>query len=268
MIDLTGKPIAITGASSGIGKATALACARAGMPVAVAARREDRLADLVKQIRDEGGKAIAVKADVVSQTDCDALVKRTVAEFGSLYSIFANAGIGHESRIEKMSDADMRAIFETNYFGMLNTLRPALPHVLASKGHILICSSCLSKLAMPYHGAYSATKAAQEHIARAMRIEMRSRGVKVSSIHPVGTATEFFESKAARTGTSVEENSPPRWAMQPPERVADAIVRCLRRPRPEVWTTWVGRTVFSVANLSSRFTDYCLNRYAHRKPRD
>jgi short-subunit dehydrogenase len=268
MIDLRNKPIAITGASSGIGRATAVACAKAGMPVAVAARRDDRLADLVKEISDAGGRAIAVRCDVVNQSDCDELIARTVQEFGSLYSIFANAGIGHEGRVAKISDADMRNIFEVNFFGTLNSIRPALPHILHSRGHILICSSCLSKIGMPFHGAYTATKAAQEHIARAMRIEMKPQGVKVSSVHPVGTATEFFEAKAARTGTSVKQNSPPKWAMQPPERVANAIVNCLRKPRPEVWTTWIGRLIFAAADISPRFTDRGLTKFAHRHPRD
>ncbi len=268
MIDLAGKSIAITGASSGIGRATALACARAGMHVTVAARREDRLTDLVREITSAGGRAIAVKADVVHQADCDALVERTIREFGSLYSIFANAGIGNEGRIATLSDADMRNIFEVNFFGTLNTIRPAVPHILKSRGHILICSSCLSKIGMPFHGAYTATKAAQEHIARAMRIELRPQGVHVSSVHPVGTATEFFEAKAARTGTSVAQNSPPKWATQPPERVASAVVSCLRKPRPEVWTTWVGRLVFAAADLSPRFTDAGLTKFAHRHPRN
>lgn len=268
MIDLRNKPIAITGASSGIGRATAIACAKAGMPVAVAARREDRLADLVNEIKAAGGRAIAVKCDVVNQSECDQLVARTVQQFGSLYSIYANAGIGHESRIAKMSDADMRNIFEVNYFGTLNTLRPAMPHLLTSRGHILICSSCLSKIGMPFHGAYTATKAAQEHIARAMRIELKPQGVRVSSVHPVGTATEFFEAKAALTGTPVKQNSPPKWATQPPERVATAIVNCLKRPRPEVWTTWIGRLIFASADISPRFTDHWLTKFAHRHPRD
>src|SRR5437868_6360217 len=103
-IDLTGKPIAITGASSGIGLATALACARAGMPVALAARREDRLQEAVAKIRGEGGKAIAVRADVDSPQDCRALVERTVAELGSIYAVFANAGYGAYTPITDTPD--------------------------------------------------------------------------------------------------------------------------------------------------------------------
>jgi len=267
MIDLTGKPIAITGASSGIGKATALACARAGMPVAVAARREDRLTDLVRQIRDSGGKAIAVKADVVNQAECDALVDRTVAEFGSLYSIFANAGIGHESRVERMSDADMRGIFEVNYFGMLNTLRPAVPHILASKGHILICSSCLSKLAMPYHGAYSATKAAQAHVCRAMNIELKAHSIRVSSVHPIGTETEFSQASAERRGERREKahTNTPGMFMQPPERVAKAVIRCLSKPKPEVWTSFTMRTMSGFITMFPSLGDAVMRRAVRRE---
>src|SRR5262249_55651912 len=125
-IDLTGKPIAITGASSGIGLATALACARAGMPVALAARREDRLSAAVEKIRATGGKAIAVRTDVDKPEDCRALVERTVSEFGSIYAIFANAGYGAFMPIATTPDEDLRAIFETNFWGTLNTIRPAL----------------------------------------------------------------------------------------------------------------------------------------------
>src|ERR1044071_8891757 len=124
VIELAGRPITITGASSGIGLATALACARAGMPVTLAARREDRLTEAVEKIRSAGGKAIAVRADVNNPDDCRALVERTVSEFGSIYAVFANAGYGAFMPISTTPDDDLRAIFETNLWGTLNTIRP------------------------------------------------------------------------------------------------------------------------------------------------
>ncbi|MFN4166646.1 MAG: SDR family NAD(P)-dependent oxidoreductase, partial [Ferrovibrio sp.] len=149
--DLTGLPIAITGASSGIGAATALACARAGMPVALAARRIDRCEELAEQIRRQGGRAIAVEADVVDSAACQRLVDRTIEAFGSIYSLYANAGYGIESAVDATSDAELRRIFEVNFFGTMNAIRPALPHMKAARrGHILICSSCLAKIAVPY----------------------------------------------------------------------------------------------------------------------
>lgn len=261
MINLTGKPIAITGASAGIGRATAIACAKAGMPVAVSARREDKLIELVNEVKSLGGRAIAVPGNVDQQADCDRLIERCITEFGSIYSVYANAGYGFECSIANLTDRQVRDMFDTNVFGTFNTIRAAIPHMLqANQGHILICSSCLAKSAMPFHGCYSATKAAQDHIARCLRIELHKTGVRTSSIYPIGTSTEFSAAKAARAGLPPP---PPKtkFMLQTPERVASAILSCLRRPKPEVWTSTLARIAFCSANLSPRLTDAILTRF-------
>jgi len=266
-IDLTGLPIAITGASSGIGLAAALACAKAGMPVALAARREDRLTELADRITKEGGRAIAVRCDVVNPDDCRRLVERTIESFGSIYSIFANAGYGIEGEIHETSDQALREIFEVNFWGTLNTIRPAIPPMLASgKGHILICSSVVSKLGIPTLGAYCATKAAQDHIGRAMRIELDGR-IHVSTLHPIGTNTEFSQVVTQRSGGRLRTARAPDNFRQTPQTVADAVVRCLRRPRGEIWTSFRGRMLAALATASPEFADWCLRRYFRKKPR-
>ncbi|MFN0133668.1 MAG: SDR family NAD(P)-dependent oxidoreductase [Phycisphaerales bacterium] len=260
MIDLRGRPIAITGASSGIGLATAMACAQAGMPVAVAARRIERLEQVVERIKSAGGRAIAVACDVDKPGDSERLVARATEAFGSMYAVFANAGYGLDRAMHECSDADVRAIFETNFFGTLATIRPALAQMLpARRGHVLVCSSCLAKMGTPFHGAYSATKAAQDHIARAMRIELAASGIHVSSVHPVGTRTELFDLMESRSGGKHGLRSPISL-MQPPERVARAVVRCLRRPRGEVWTSAPARWAFVLANAFPSWTDAALRR--------
>lgn len=268
MIDLTGKPIAITGASSGIGRATAIACAAAGMPVALAARRIEKLGSAVREITSAGGRAIAVQTDVDTPEDCRRLVARTIAEFGSIYAVFANAGYGLERPVAQTTDAELRAIFETNFFGTINTIRPALEVMLPARtGHILVCSSCLAKIGTPFVGAYSATKAAQDHIARAMRAELNGTGVAVSSVHPVGTLTEFFERKTEESGRPVL-SSPPRAFMQPPEKVARAVVRRLRKGRgAEVWTSIPTRLIFASLNAFPGLGDRALAIYAKRQSR-
>jgi short-subunit dehydrogenase len=265
-MDLRGQPIAITGASSGIGRATALACARAGMPVAVAARRANRLDAVVDQITREGGKAIAVQTDVSRESDGRTLIERTVEAFGPIYAVFANAGYAFEKAITDSTEQELRDIFETNFWGTLNTVRPALERMLpARRGHILICSSVLSKIGMPYHGAYSASKAAQDHFARAMRIELRHSGVHVSSVHPVGTRTELFDKSEERSGGRHAARSP-EFLMQPPERVANAVVRCLHRPKGEVWTSLPARLAFAAGVAFPGLTDRVLRRLADRTP--
>ncbi|MEX2217489.1 MAG: SDR family oxidoreductase [Phycisphaerales bacterium] len=292
-MDLRALPIAITGASSGIGRATALACARAGMPVAVSARRADRLDQLVEEIKAFGGRALAVPGDVSNQGDCRRLIDATAETFGSIYAVFANAGYGLERPIHQCSEQDLRDIFETNFWGTLHTIRPALDRMLAvppatvppipvpptssalgrsrcspkPRGHILICSSSLSKLGMPYHGHYSATKAAQDHIARAMRIELRGTGIHISSVHPIGTRTELFEKSEERSGGRHAPRTP-NFLMQPSETVANAVVRCLRRgdrnPPGEVWTSLPMRLAFALGVAMPGLTDRILRRMADK----
>jgi NAD(P)-dependent dehydrogenase (short-subunit alcohol dehydrogenase family) len=248
MIDLRDRPIAITGASSGIGAATAIACAAAGMPVTIAARRVDKLETLAARIRASGGRVLPLACDVTDPAQCRAVVDRTVGEFGSIYAVFANAGYGEERSLLEMPDADVRAMFEANFFGSLNVVRPAAEHMLRpgrwGGGHILICSSCLARMAIPFYGVYCATKASQLLVGRAMAIELEPRGVRVSTVHPVGTKTEFFDTAAARSpGRSpLTSHSADRF-MQTPEFVASRIVRCLRRPRAEVWPGLTGKAV-------------------------
>lgn len=259
-LDLQGLPIAITGASSGIGLATALACARVGMPVVLAARRIDRLESGVKQIVSQGGRAIAIPCDVTRPDDCERLVEQAEQAFGPLYSIFANAGYGIEGPMLDVPDEAMRSIFETNFYGTLHTIRPAMTKFLArKKGHALICSSCVSKAGVPYLSAYSATKAAQDHIGRALRIEVAGSGVHVSTVHPIGTDTEFSEI-VTRKSTGPRRARAPQAFRQTSEHVAEAVVRCLRRPKGEVWTSIPAKVVAGISVVTPGIFDWGLRR--------
>jgi short-subunit dehydrogenase len=258
---LNGLPIAITGASSGIGWSTAIACANAGMPVALGARRTDRLEELAAKIRAAGGRAIVRACDVDKPEDCRALIDATIAEFGSIYSVFANSGYGFEGMVHQSDDAAVRAIFETNFYGTLNTIWPALEHMQrAGRGHVLICSSCLSKISMPFFAAYSATKAAQDHFGRAMRHELRPLNIHVSTVHPIGTKTEFSSQVTVRTGVPGREATLPDTWKQSADYVAACIVRCLERPKGEVWPSVMARYVAALATAFPGLADAALNR--------
>lgn len=254
-IDLTNKAIIITGASSGIGRATAIECARAGMRIIAAARRPDKLESLVGEIRSAGGEAHPFVVDVADTSACGALFEFTIEQFKQCDAVFANAGITLGEPTHTTSEAHLREIFEINLFGSMNVIRPAIGHMLdRGSGHALLCSSCLSLLSVPNHGAYTATKAAQHHLSRAMRTELHGTGVRVSSVHPIGTRTELFDAAKEKQGR-YRAQKPPSFMMQPPERVARAVVRCLRRPKPEVWTSQPARLAMSLSNVTPRLTD-------------
>lgn len=267
---LANLPIAITGASSGIGAATAIACAKAGMPVVLAARRLDKLEQVANLIRSTGGRAHIVAYDASRREDADMLVAETVRAFGSVYAVFANAGYGAEREVMDMSEADIRAIFETNFWGSLWLAKAAAASMLAStapregrRGHILLCSSCLSKIGIPRYAAYCASKAMQDHFARAMRHELRDRSVFVSSVHPIGTRTEFFD-KVKQGDAALVSMSPDRY-MQPPERVANAILKCLRSPKGEVWTSLPMRLGLAGALAWPAAADWALTRMVNAR---
>jgi short-subunit dehydrogenase len=295
MNHVAGRPIAIAGASSGIGMALALACAAAGMPVAVGARREDKVMALTEKIRADGGRAIDIRMNVDSPADGQRLIDSAVDAFGSIYAVVANAGYGLERAVMETPDAEFRAIFETNFFGTMNVVRPALARLLkdrapgaerAAGGHIIIVSSCLSKLGTPYHSAYSATKAAQDHIARALRLELVGTGIAVSSLHPIGTRTEFFTTADRRSGGSAALHTP-EFLMQSPERVARAVLRALSRtaryhpaeadgPPPrlpgrglggEIWTSLPTRLLLALATAIPGVADRLLVHHVRRRNR-
>jgi short-subunit dehydrogenase len=269
-IDLSGKAVAITGASSGIGAATALSCARAGMAVALLARRADKLGGVRARIEAEGGRALAVTGSVDDPEDCARLVEEAEAALGPLYAVIANAGYGVEQPSWSMPEDAIRAMFETNFYGSLRTVRPALPGMLErGSGHVVFVSSCLSKIGIPHYAAYCATKAAQDHFARAMRHELRAKGVAVSSIHPIGTRTEFFDTAAGRSpeGARLLDGGGERF-MQPASKVADAIVRRLRSGKgAEVWTSLPMRVTLGAAAMAPGLTDAVLGRMYERRTR-
>ncbi|MGD9692504.1 MAG: SDR family NAD(P)-dependent oxidoreductase [Phycisphaerales bacterium] len=274
--ELSGLPILITGAGTGIGRATALACARAGMPVLAMGRRMEPLKALAEEgarLRDvsgaPAGRIVPYAGDVTSEEACAGAVEACRREFGGLYAAFANAGYGVERAIHEMSDRELRDIFECNFFGTMHTLRPAIPLMKeAGRGHALICSSCVSKFTLPFYGAYSATKAAQNHIARAMRLELRPYGIHVSSVHPVGTRTEFFDVVQKRSEAAKLVSHGPDWVLQRPERVARAIVKCLRRPRAEVWTSAPVRLGMAMAMPFPGVSDRVIRKMVEERRRN
>ena len=263
--DLTNKPILIAGASSGIGAATALACAAAGMPVALAARRRDKLEQVAGDCAQHRVKTTIIECDVTDPDQCAQAVAQTEAELGPIYAAFANAGYGFEAPLLESSDADTRAMFETNLFGTLNVVRPAADRMkLHGRGHLLICSSCLGLFPTPWYSVYSATKAAQHHMGRALDVELRRHNIRCSTVHPVGTKTEFFDGMKARQGSLTIAGSADAF-MQTPEKVARAIVRCLRSPRPEVWTSPAARCVMIASGLFPRLTGFVMGKAIERR---
>ena len=268
--NLQGKVAVITGGSSGIGAATARALAAEGMDLVLAARRADRLTTVAQSIRAMGRRVETVEIDVAAPNASNSLLDAAERAFGRFDVVFANAGYGMERAHHDTPEADLRHMFEVNFFASTDLITQAARRLIAAdrKGHLLMCSSCLAKFTLPYYGAYAATKAAQGMMCRAMRFELEPHGIEVSSVHPVTTVTEFFEQSAARSGLqstgSKVPNHAPKFFVQPPERVANAIVRCLKRPRSEVWTSLAVRLAAGLITAFPGMFDGACRREAAR----
>jgi short-subunit dehydrogenase len=257
------RVIAITGASAGIGRATALRLAREGCAIVACARRAERLDTLAEEIAAAGGQALTVVADVTSEPAMANFVERTVERFGRLDVMMCNAGFGIYGAIDDISADQMRKLMDVNYFGTFYAARAALPVFRRQqRGHIVIVSSIVGKRGVPYVGAYSATKFAQVGLAECLRSELTGSGIHVSVVCPISTPTEFVEVMVRETGGDISQSLGP---VQPVEQVAEAVARAIERPTAEVYPYRKSRGLVLLNALAPGLTDRVVQRFG-RKP--
>jgi clavulanate-9-aldehyde reductase len=191
-VDLSSRVVAITGASSGIGEATALACARAGAAVALGARRAERIEQLALRIVQEGGRAVALPTDVGDEQRARAFVERAHAELGRLDVLVNNAGVMLLGPIEDAPTDEWRQMIHANVFGVLYCTHAALPLMRAQgSGHIVNVSSVAGRVARAGAGVYNLTKFGVGAFSESLRQEGVAIGVRVTLIEPGAVSTEL-----------------------------------------------------------------------------
>lgn len=221
-MDIDGSVILITGASSGIGAATARAASRAGAKLVLAARRADR----IEALADELGDAVAVRCDVTDAAQVDALVASALRAFGRIDVVVNNAGQGLQAGIEQLSLDDLRAVLELNLVAPLAVMQAVLPTMRAQgSGTIVNVSSGTTFGDVPGTGGYVASKIALERLSAIARNELEGTGVVVSTMIPFATDTEFLSS--IKAGRSDAEEMTAGAVFDPPEQVADAILELI-----------------------------------------
>ncbi len=235
MEDLSGSVVAITGASSGIGAATAEVLVAEGASVVLGARRRDRLEELTSKL---GARAAAVEMDVRNPDDSSRLIQTAVDRFGHIDTLIANAGIGAYGGIMDLSDDQLREMMDTNVAGTVWPIRAAVPHFLeAGNGDIVIVASVAGLRGAGDEAVYAATKFAQVGLAGALDRELREKGIRVSVIAPGGTATEFA------MGAGRTPDMPGLADMLRPKDVASAVLAVLRQPRSIRTLVWSIRSI-------------------------
>jgi short-subunit dehydrogenase len=256
------RVIAITGASAGIGRATALRLARDGAALVICARRADRLGAVAAEITAAGGQALPIVADVTRANEMDSLVARSVERFGRLDVMMCNAGFGIAGAIDDIAPDQMQKLMDINYTGTYHATRAALPMFRRQgSGHVIIVSSIVGKRGVPFMGAYAATKFAQVGLAECLRSELLGSNIHVSVVFPVSTDTEFFDVMARETGTPITRAFGPR---QNVEMVAAAIARAIDRPIPEIYPHAKSRALVILNALAPGFTDRIVKRFGRQ----
>jgi len=251
-----GKSVFITGASSGIGEALAHAFAAEGARLALTARRLDRLLKVQEALAQEGAQALALQCDVTERAALDAAVAQTVETFGAIDVAVANAGFGVAGPFQKLSTEDFRRQFETNVFGLLDTVYAVLPHLQASKGRLALLSSVAGRVASPDTSPYSASKFAVTGLAEAIYYDLLRDGVSVTCIEP-----GFVESDIRMTDNKGRfhddwKDPVPQWLVVPRSRAARAIVNAIYKRKPEAVITGHGKAITWLARHFPRTTRF------------
>ena len=231
MAKLEGKVAVITGASSGIGEATAEALAAEGASVVVAARREDRLSDLVERINGQnGGKALSVECDVSDEEQAHALIRKAKDELGRVDILVNNAGVMQLSKIEKGLSDEWRRMFDVNVLGLLYATDAAVQVMKEQgSGHLINVSSVAGRKSGPLRGAYAGTKFAVNAISEALRQELLEDNIRVTMVEPGAVETELtshITDEEAQEGI----NAIYELDILQPEDIASAIAYCVVQP--------------------------------------
>ena len=255
------RVVLITGASSGIGHAAAIAFAKDGARVVLAARNREQLDALAKEIGDD---AIAVTCDVRERSQVRAAVDAAVAKFGALHVAIANAGMGIYHSAARMRDEDLAAVFKTNVFGAVYTIQEALPHLRKVRGQAIFITSVLGKAVTPGGASYNMSKHAITAYADSLRMEEPKGGIDVIVVGPGQVASEFQKNAGNRFKDFLpaRENSG-GWK---PERVARAILKASKRRKREVYLTFEGRALLALRPLIPGIADRIVRKVSGPLP--
>jgi short-subunit dehydrogenase len=259
--------ILVTGASAGIGAATAWLFARGGWRVALAARRLERLEALADEIAQAGGEALPVVSDCSLLEDVQSMVSRTLEHFGQVDVLFNNAGFGRLDWLEQLDpQRDIAAQLELNLLGLIYAAQAVLPHMIARRqGHIINMASMAGLVATPTYSVYAASKFGVRGFSEALRREVGVYGVKVSILLPGGVATEFSQHARIRRKTRATTPAALRLA---PDQVAQAAWRLVQRPRRMVILPWPMVFTYWLNLLAPGLVDRLIERRFVRRERE
>ncbi|MBL7163493.1 MAG: SDR family oxidoreductase [Anaerolineales bacterium] len=263
---MTTKPvILITGASSGIGAATARLFGGQGYRVVIAARRAERLQALADEIESAGGRALLIPTDITQLDQIQQLVDTTMEEYGQIDVLLNNAGFGRMKWLEQLDPVtDIELQLDVNLHGVIQTTRMVLPHMIERRsGHIINMASIAGLIATPIYSIYAATKFGVRGFTEALRREVSIWGINVSGIYPGSVITEFQQHMGVDRKTGL---STPRFMQLTAQDVARTVYRVAQRPRRMVIIPWFMRGTYWLNLFWPGLMDYMIRqRFTNRE---
>ena len=255
---LSEQVIVISGASSGIGRATARAAAERGARVVVSARNSEALAHAVAEIEAFGGEGLAVSGEAAFDADAGDLCDRAVERFGRIDTFVATVMVTVYAEVDQLAEDEIRRVMDVNFLGRVHAYRAALPHLQASRGTFVDVNSALAYRGIPLQAAYCASKAAGRAFFESARVEQEKHrtGVDVSLILPGAVNTPQFDRGRQKLGLQPQPVPP----IYTPELVAEAVLHCAERPERELPVSWGAQKLLWGQKLSPRAGDLVLLR--------
>ena len=256
-MDIKNKVVIVTGASSGIGEATARAFGREGAKVVLAARRVDKLQTLAQEINsmNTGAQTLVIQADLFKLDDIQAMIAQTLEKFGRIDILVNNAGFGRLDWLENLDPIkDIQAQIELNVLGVIQTTRQVLPVMMEQRaGSIINMCSMAGLVATPTYTVYAASKHAVHGFSEALRREVKPWGIDVSLIYPGGVVTEFTQHAGIKRKTNART---PKSMLLTAEQVANAVVKLVRRPRRMLIIPWLWSVTVFLNKFLPGLVDY------------
>jgi short-subunit dehydrogenase len=261
------KVVIITGASSGIGEATAREFAQNGSRVVLAARSEERLSRIVDEIREAEGVAIYVTTDVSVEEDCKNLIARTIETYGTVDILVNNAGLSMRASFADVDLAVLHRLMNVNFWGTVYCTKYALPYLIERKGSLVGVSSVAGFHGLPGRTGYSASKFAIHGFLETIRIENLKKGLHVMIIAPGFTTTDIRRHALLADGTEQGESPRDEHKLMPPDYVARWILKGIRKKKRNKLLTWDGRLTALFQRIIPGFVDWAYYYEMSREPK-
>jgi NAD(P)-dependent dehydrogenase (short-subunit alcohol dehydrogenase family) len=235
-MELKDAVVVLTGASAGIGEATARRLAREGARLVLAARRGDRLGALATELQSTGADVLPVATDMTVPGEVQSLIAQARRRFGRLDVLVNNAAVSACCPVEKMPDDVYRQMFDLNVLGPLHAMQAAVPIMRAQGGGLIVnVSSMVSRVIWPSMGAYASTKFALNCLSETLRVETAKDNIRVSVVFPDNTGTDFGKNSLLMVDPPTAVPNGGEWRVDPPELVAGKIAHAIRTEPDELY---------------------------------